>query len=136
MVTDTRLAFVVRDDLATWQKLNVAAFVTSGIGSRFPELVGPDYVDASGVSYLPKLVVPCRVYVADRPAMQRAFSRALERGLAVSVYSDELFGTMNDDENRAAVAAVATSALSVAGFAVVGPTRQVDKALDRLRPHP
>ena len=28
---DTKIAIVVRDDLATWQKLNVTAFLTSGV---------------------------------------------------------------------------------------------------------
>ena len=28
---DTKIAIVVRDDLAVWQKLNVTAFITSGI---------------------------------------------------------------------------------------------------------
>ena len=32
----TKLAVVVRDDLATWQKLNVTAFLVSGIGTRHP----------------------------------------------------------------------------------------------------
>lgn len=65
-----------------------------------------------------------------------AFDRALGRGLAVSVYTDELFSTGNDVDNRAAVAAVATDDLSIAGFAVVGEAKQVDKAFDKLRFHP
>jgi hypothetical protein len=28
---DTKIAIVVREDLATWQKLNVTAFLTSGV---------------------------------------------------------------------------------------------------------
>jgi hypothetical protein len=28
---DTKIAIVVREDLATWQKLNVTTFLTSGI---------------------------------------------------------------------------------------------------------
>jgi hypothetical protein len=31
MTFDTKIAIVVRDDLAVWQKLNVTAFLTSGI---------------------------------------------------------------------------------------------------------
>jgi hypothetical protein len=52
------------------------------------------------------------------------------------VYTDELFTTGNDADNRAAVAAVATEDLGLAGFAVAGDRRTVDKALDRLRLHP
>ncbi|WCO67449.1 DUF2000 domain-containing protein [Iamia majanohamensis] len=131
-----KIAVAVRDDLETWQRLNVAAFVTSGIGTAFPDLVGEPYVDASGVGYLRKLGLPVLVYAGDGPGLRRAFDRALGRGLAVSVYTDDLFATRDDVENRAAVEAVATADLVVAGFSVVGAARQVDKVFDKLRLHP
>ena len=31
---DTKLAVIVRDDLAVWQRLNVAAFLVSGITAQ------------------------------------------------------------------------------------------------------
>lgn len=37
-----------------------------------------------------------------------AFDRAVGRGLLVSVYTDELFATSNNTDNRAVVAAVNT----------------------------
>lgn len=58
------------------------------------------------------------------------------RDLSVSPYTDELFSTGNDVDNRAAVAAVSTEDLSIAGFAVADDAKQVDKALDKLRFHP
>ncbi len=131
-----KVAVVVRDDLATWQKLNVTAFVTSGIGTALPELIGERYVDASGGEYLPKLGLPCLVYSATADGIRRAFDRARARGLTISVYTDQLFGTMNDADNRAAVASVPTDALSLAGFCVVGDGKQVDRALDKLKLHP
>ncbi|MEL6981254.1 MAG: DUF2000 domain-containing protein [Actinomycetota bacterium] len=136
MTPGWKIAIAVRDDLEVWQKLNVTAFVTSGIGTRYPELIGEPYVDGSGVGYLPKLGLPCLIYAGDGPALRRAFDRALGRALGVSVYTDELFSTGNDVDNRAAVAAVATEALTIAGFAVAGPAKQVDKAFDKLKFHP
>lgn len=132
----TKIAVAVRDDLETWQRLNVTAFVSSGIGTAHPELIGPPYVDASGTEYLSKLVHPVLVFAGDGAGVRRAFDRALARDLAVSVYTDELFATGNDPDNRAAVAAVPTEDLSVAGFAVVGDAKQVDKVFDKLRFHP
>jgi hypothetical protein len=131
-----KLAVVVRDDLATWQKLNVTAFVTSGIGTLHPDLIGAAYRDGSGRRYLPMLGHPVLILVADRDRLRRAFDRAIGRGLAVSVYTDDLFATGNDLDNRAAVEAVPTDGLSLAGMAVAGPARQVDKALDKHRLHP
>lgn len=37
---DTKIALVVREDLATWQKLNVTAFLTSGIVGANEGLLG------------------------------------------------------------------------------------------------
>lgn len=62
---DTKIAIVVREDLATWQKLNVTAFVTSGIVGANPSLVGEPYQDASGNLYNPLVVQPMIVLSAD-----------------------------------------------------------------------
>jgi hypothetical protein len=135
-VDDVKIAVVVRDDLATWQKLNVTAFVSSGIGTWWPEVVGEPYEDASGQGYHAMFGHPVLVFAADGAALRRAFDRALGRGLRVAVYTDDLFVTGNDVDNRAAVAKVATDDLVVAGFAVAGARRPVDKALDKLELHP
>lgn len=136
MTPGWKLAVAVREDLEVWQKLNVTAFVTSGFGSAHPALIGKNYVDGSGIEYLPKLGLPVLIYAADGPAIRRAFDRARGRDLAVSVYTDELFRTGNDVDNRAAVAAVSTADLVIAGFAAAGEAKQVDKAFDKLRFHP
>ncbi|HEV7759753.1 MAG TPA: DUF2000 domain-containing protein [Acidimicrobiales bacterium] len=136
MADDTKIAVVVRDDLETWQKLNVTAFVVSGLGSAAPELVGLPYEDGSGVKYHAMFGLPVLIFAGDAPGVRRAFDRAQGRGLTLAVYTDELFATGNDVDNRAAVAAVATPALTLAGFAVAGDRRTVDKALDKLRLHP
>jgi hypothetical protein len=136
MHADHKLAVAVRTDLAVWQKLNVTAFVVSGLGATDPDLVGEAYVDADGQRYLPMFVQPVLVYGGDRAALTRAFTRARARDLAVAVYTDDLFATGSDVDNRAAVAKLATADLALAGFAVAGPRRDVDKALDKLRFHP
>jgi hypothetical protein len=131
-----KIAVVVREDLAMWQKLNLTAFVSSGIAGALPDAVGEPYVDGSGRQYLPMFASPVVVMAADGPALARALRRAIDRALTVAVYSDDLFATMNDVDNRAAVAKVATDDLSLAGISVAGDPKQVDKALDRLRLHP
>ncbi|HET6662950.1 MAG TPA: DUF2000 domain-containing protein [Acidimicrobiales bacterium] len=98
--------------------------------------MGRAYEDASGVKYHPMFGIPVLVFAAGAAQLRRAFDRSRARGLAIAVYTDELFTTGNDADNRAAVAAVATEDLGLAGFAVAGDRRTVDKALDRLRLHP
>lgn len=45
---DTKIAVLLRDDLETWQRLNVTAFLVSGLGTACPEVVGEPYEDADG----------------------------------------------------------------------------------------
>ena len=131
-----KLAVAVRNDLAVWQKLNVTAFVVSGFGSAAPSVIGDPYLDASGQAYPPLFRLPVLVYSGDAVALRRAFDRGLQRDVLVSVYTDEMFATMNDADNRAVVAAVATPDLTLAGFAFTGDGKQVDKVFDKLKLHP
>ena len=93
MQFDTKIAVVLRDDLATWQTANVTAFLVSGIAGTVPGLVGEPYRDASGNEYLPMFVQPVLVYEADAPALRRAYERAMDRGVTLAIYTSELFAT-------------------------------------------
>ena len=72
-VTDfeTKVALVVRDDLAVWQRLNVCAFLISGVAAAGgSEAIGEPYEDADGSTYLPLLVQPVVVLEANRAAVK------------------------------------------------------------------
>jgi hypothetical protein len=135
MTGPIKIALAVRADLESWQKMNVAAFLPSGFGSSDPSLMGEDYVDADGLRYPPMLAYPVRVFTGDAAGLRRSFDRALSRGLLVAVYTDQMFTTMNDSDNRAAVGDFATPDLEIAGFAVAGDAKQVDKTFDKLKLH-
>jgi hypothetical protein len=62
--------------------------------------------------------------------------RALQRELPTVLYTEELFATGNDDDNRAAVRAVPAEALNLVGVAVYGPRNAVDKICKGLELHP
>jgi hypothetical protein len=136
MQFDTKLAVVLRDDLAVWQKTNVTAFLVSGIAASEPGVVGEPYRDASGNEYLPMFVQPVLVYEADAAALRRAYERALSRGVELAVYTRELFQTGHDEANRAEVARVQADDLDLVGIAFRAERRTVDKVVDRLRFHP
>jgi hypothetical protein len=133
---DTKIAVVLRDDLAVWQKTNVTAFLVSGIAGTVDGVVGEPYRDASGNQYLPMFVQPVLVYEADESALRRAYERAMERGVTPAVYTQELFATNHDEANRAAVAAVPAAELELVGIAFRAEREVVDKVVDRLRFHP
>ena len=136
MQFDTKIAVVLRDDLAPWQRMNVAAFLVSGIAGTVPGVVGEPYRDASGSEYLPMFVQPVLVYEADAAALRRAYERAMAREVELAVYTHELFETNHDEANRAAVAAVPAGELDLVGIALRAERKVVDKVVDRLRFHP
>ncbi|WP_328334347.1 DUF2000 domain-containing protein [Kribbella sp. NBC_00382] len=133
---DTKLAVLLRDDLPTWQRLNVTAFLVSGIAATNPELVGEPYEDADGTQYLPMFRQPVLVFEGTKELMSTAHQRALSRGLTISVFTQDLFATGNDRDNRAAVKAVQQSQLDLVGLALHGPKNAVDKILKGARMHP
>jgi hypothetical protein len=135
MQFDTKIAIVLRDDLAPWQSINVTAFLVSGIAGTVPDVVGQPYRDASHQEYLPMLVQPVLVYEADGSALRRAYDRALGRGVKPAIYTSELFTTNHDEANRAAVAAVPSEALDLVGIGFRAERKTVDKVVDRLRFH-
>jgi hypothetical protein len=125
---DTKIAVLLRDDLEVWQKLNVTAFLASGIAAN-PEVLGEPYTDADGTPYLPMFRQPVLVFAGDADVMAAAHERAVRRGLPAAVFTEELFTTGHDEANRAAVRAVARADLKLVGLAVRGPRNAVDKVL-------
>lgn len=126
MQFDTKIAVLLRDDLETWQRINVTAFLASGIATN-AELIGEPYADADGTGYLPMFRQPVLVLAGDKATLRAAHERAVRRGLPVAVFIAELFATGHDEANRAAVAAVPAAGLDLVGLAVHGPRNAVDK---------
>ena len=133
---DTKIAVLLRHDLPTWQRLNVTAFLVSGIAATSPELVGEPYEDGDGTAYLPMFRQPVLVFEGPKELMATAHARAPGRQIPVSVFTSDLFATGNDRDNRAAVKAVPRDQLDLVGLALHGPKNAVDKVLKGARMHP
>jgi hypothetical protein len=133
---DTKIAVLLRDDLATWQRLNVCAFLVSGVAAASPELIGEAYADADGTPYLAMFGQPVLVFAASAQVLTAAHGRALDAGLAMSIFTADLFKTGNDRDNRAAVAAVPRDALDLVGIALHGSRNRVDKVVKGATMHP
>jgi hypothetical protein len=136
MTFDTKVAIVLCDDMATWQKLNVTAFLVSGIVGSHDGLIGENYRDASGRRYAPMLVQPMMVYTASPDALRKAYDRAIERDVRLAIFTRDLFATGNDIDNRAAVAAVAADDLPLVGIAMRDLKKTVEKVIKGLSLHP
>ena len=126
---DTKVAVLLRADLEQWQALNVTAFLVSGLAAHVPELIGDPYEDADGVAYLAMIRQPIVVFEGDADRLTATHAKAVSRGLAMPIYTREMFATGNDRDNRATVRAVGTADLDLVGIAVHGPRNAVDKTL-------
>jgi hypothetical protein len=134
---DTKLAVVVRDDLASWQRLNVCAFLISGvIAAAGPDAIGEDYLDADGNRYLPLLVQPVLVFEATAAKLTTVRERAERRQVPIALYTADMFSTGHDAANRATVRAVAAADLDLVGIALRAPHRDADAVLRGLSRHP
>jgi hypothetical protein len=134
---DTKVAIVVRDDLAVWQRLNVTAFLASGVvGAAGTEAIGEPYRDADGRDYLPLLVQPVLIFEADAARLRTLRERAERRGVPIALYTADMFTTGHDDDNRAAVRAVPSADLDLVGIALRAPHRDADAVLRGVRRHP
>lgn len=138
-VTDfeTKVAVIVRSDLANWQRLNVCAFLISGVtAAAGSDAIGEDYLDADGDRYLPLLVQPVLVFEATAEKLRTVRERAQRREVPVALYTSQMFTTGHDAANRAAVRAVAAVDLDLVGIALRAPHRDADAILRGLPRHP
>ncbi|MEW5812092.1 MAG: DUF2000 domain-containing protein [Actinomycetota bacterium] len=132
---DTKIAVVLLDTLPTWQKLNVTAFLASGIAATAAESIGMTYRDADGTSYSPMFGQPVMVFEAPQARLNRAFDRAIARGVTPAIFSEGLFATGDDEANRAQVSARTREQLDLVGIAVRAERKVVDKIVDGLSLH-
>lgn len=132
---DTKIALVLRADLPMWQQLNMAAFLVSGIATSSEDVVGEPYEDAASVHYLPMFRQPVLVFEASAEQLRAAYERARARDLPIAIFTDDLFTTGHDEANRAAVRAVSSSDLRLAGLALRAGRKSVDAVVKGLPLH-
>ena len=135
MMFDTKIAVVVRDDLATWQKLNVTAFLISGITGANPAIVGETYRDKGGREHLAMSVQPVIVLAGAANILTNIRNRAYDRGVDTVVYIEEMFGTGHDEANRAVFAEHSADEANTVGIALRADRKTVDKITKGARMH-
>jgi hypothetical protein len=136
MIFDTKVAILILEDLAMWQKLNVTAFLATGIAGAAPEAMGDVYEDAAGRHYARLLGQPILVFSATPADMQRAHRVLIERDLTRAAYVRAMFATGHDAANRDVFRKEETSAPDLVGLALRGPKKDIDKATKGAKLHP
>ncbi|WP_131195092.1 DUF2000 domain-containing protein [Lichenihabitans psoromatis] len=136
MIFDTKVAILVLEDLVTWQKLNVTAFLATGIAGAAPDAMGRPYEDAAGRRHAALLGQPMMIFAATPETLARACRQALDRDLTRAVYVRAMFSTGHDEANRAAFRLEPADAPDLVGLALRGPRKDVDKATKGASLHP
>jgi hypothetical protein len=131
----SKLAIVVAEDLAVWQKLNVIAFLTSGIVGENTGIVGEEYVDGSGRSYSALCVQPAVILKSSRGRLSTFLERANRRGVRAAVYIEDMFATGHDAANRMTVEAYQTHELPLVGIGIRADRKEVDKIFKGAKLH-
>ena len=132
---DTKIAIVVREDLATWQKLNVTAFLMSGITGANPDLIGEVYKDKDGKKHLPISKQPIIVLSGAANVLTNIRNRAHSRGVESVAYIEEMFATGHDAANRAVFAEHDAGEENTVGMAIKADKKIVDKITKGAKMH-
>jgi len=134
---DTKIVLVVREDLATWQKMNVVAFLTSGVaGNAGESLMGEAYRDQSGQTYYSLLIQPVIVLAATGDQLSTIHRRARERDVPTAIYIEDMFSTGHDAANRDTVTRYPTDALPLVGLGLRAEKKIADKITKGAKMHP
>ena len=132
---DTKIAIIIRDDLATWQKLNVTAFLISGITGANPRIVGKTYQDRGGKRHLAMSVQPVIVLAGTANVLTNIRNRANDRGVDTVAYIEEMFSTGHDDANRTVFALHDATKAKTVGIALRADKKIVDKITKGAKMH-
>jgi len=132
---DKKVAIIVREDLLTWQKLNVCAFLSSGFGTQ--DIMGENYEDASGKVYLPMSGRPILCYAVTGEQLQEILDKSAGREIEISIYNEEMFVTNNDVDNRACIKQYPTEKIeNLVGLGLCGKKQHIDRTLKGYKLHP
>ncbi|PZP52863.1 MAG: hypothetical protein DI595_05630 [Agrobacterium fabrum] len=132
---DTKIAIILRDDLAVWQKLNVTAFLMSGIVAQTREIIGEPYRDGAGNVYNPLSIQPIVVMATDQETLRKIHQRSLERDVTTSLYIEEMFATGHDVANRQVFSEFSPENAKVVGMALRADKKIVDKITKGAKLH-
>jgi len=133
---DTKVAIILLEDLPIWQKLNVTAFLATGIAGATPDAMGEPYVDGSGRRYARLLGQPIMIFVGDQETLRRARQQAHDRGLVCAAYVRSMFSTGHDAANRAVFLAEPLDSPDLVGISLRGLKKDIDKAVKGAKLHP
>ncbi len=131
---ENKIALILAEGLLPWQELNVTAFLASTIASHFPETMGKEFVDASGVNYLGMFRQPVMIFQAPKEELKNIYKKAREKELKIGIYIKKIFETQGE-QNIQAVAMFKEEEQDLVGLVIYGKKNHVDKAVKGQKLH-
>ena len=126
-----RIIVILHKDLPTWKKINVTSFLISGIATQ-EGATGEPYADASGNHYNAMITDPVMAYAATDEELRASYNKAMSRSVSLSVFTEDIFNTFNDIDNRAAVSDKIAEELPLVGIAFREKKNSADKIVKSL----
>ena len=126
---DSKIAIVLIDNILFWKKLNVTAFLISGITGKYPNLIGEAYRDKDANSYLALNQQPVIIMQSDAGILKKIHRRTLDRGLQCAIYIEDMFSTSTDADNRKTVSNYGADSLPLVGIGLRAEKRLIDKII-------
>jgi hypothetical protein len=123
-----KTAILLLDSLPSWKKLNVTAFLATGIGDASPDAMGETYRDALDREYTRLFEQPIVVLAASRDVLQDALNIGHKTGLTCSAYVAAMFEQSDGDAGRKVFRHERAERLDLVGIALRGSRKHVDKA--------
>ncbi|KDM66082.1 DUF2000 domain-containing protein [Acidiphilium sp. JA12-A1] len=130
-----KTAIIVLETLPTWQKLNVTAFLATGIGDASPNAMGEIYHDAADRPFTRLFGEPIVIFTAPQGILVHALNQALTRDLTRAAYVDAMFFQPNGEAGRAVFRREPLDAPNLVGLALRGPRNEVNGATKGARLH-
>lgn len=131
MIVDKKMAIAVSDHLLIEQKLQVVAFLTSGLVAQHSDVMGTPYEDFEGNLFSPLMTCVPNICCVDEMAIGNMHRRAISQSVRVAVFVDEWFDTAKDEARRAMFQRFDPNTVNVVGIALYAPHDIVAQVLAR-----
>jgi hypothetical protein len=135
-MAEIKMVVIVRDDLPVWKRVNMTAFLASGIAAVDEGATGGDYVDKTGTVYYPMFWHPVNVLEASLDQLRRVAERARTRGVRVAMFTSELFDSPVEANSLRIIGAIDAADLDLTGLAIRADPKTVDKIVKGVSRHP
>jgi len=78
---------------------------------------------------------PIMIYFASNQELKEVLKKALTKEVKMTIYTEEIFKTYNDTDNRAKVAEYETDDLNLVGIGMIGKKNHIDRLTKGLKLH-